>query len=154
VRQAIRWICADRHRPWVALVMSGWLLFMGARYAQFASLAAPGYEGCQRDPPSCEGRDIYMSIWTVLELGEGSYVIRKISDPVPVVGEPTGLSVGDRVSVTGRYDPERQVIVEEVRMLHRWRRLKEALSIAGLLGVMVMLPFAYTWRDGAVVERG
>jgi len=150
----VGWLCADRNRRWVALAATAWLLFMGGRYARFASLAAPGYEGCQRDPASCDDRDLYMSIWTVLEVGEASYVIRKISDPVPVVGESAGLAVGDRVSVVGRYDAERQVVVESARQVHRWRRVKEGLSVLGLLGVMVMIPFAYTWRAGAVVERG
>ncbi len=127
---------------------------MGQRYARFASQNAVGYEACVAAPASCEGKELMMSLWTVIEVGGEGYVIRKVGEPVPVAGPTEDLSPGDRVSVLGRYDEERGVVIEERRLLHRLRRVKELLSAAGLLAVLVMLPAAYTLRGGAVVRRG
>jgi exonuclease III len=146
-------IFRDRWRPLLAAAAAGWLLFMGNRYAHFASEAQPGYEGCVAAPASCEGHDIYMALWTVTEVGEGGYTVRKVSGPVPVVGPSEALVVGDRVSVVGTYDPEGQQVIELQREVHRWRWLKELLSVVGLLAVAVMIPLVYTWRGG-VVSRG
>ncbi len=127
---------------------------MGQRYARFASQNAVGYEACVAAPSACEGKELMMSLWTVIEVGDEGYVIRKVGAPVPVAGPPEGLAAGDRISVVGSYDAERGLLVEERRLLHRLRRAKELLSAAGLLAVLVMLPGAYTLRGGAVVRRG
>lgn len=153
-RTFLRLACGDRARPWLALLAAGWLLVMGQRYASFSTQNAVGYEACVAAPGSCGERDLLMSLWTVIEVEDEGYVIRKVGEPVPVAGDPAGLSPGDRVSVVGHYDEARSVVVEVERLVHRLRRVKEILSVAGLLAVLIMLPAVYTLRGWRVVRRG
>ena len=87
-------------------------------------------------------------------MGEAGYDLRKVAGPVPVRGDPAGLSVGDTVSVAGRYDPTTREVVELEREVHHLRWLKEWLGGLGALLTGAVLLRGVSWRRGGLHLRG
>ena len=65
-------VCGDRVRILTAPLVIAWLVWLSGRYAHFSVVAQPGYAGCLADPPSCEDHTLYMALWRVVDVGEGS----------------------------------------------------------------------------------
>mgnify|MGYP007046921085 CR=1 FL=1 len=131
-RELLRW-------P-LALVLSGWLVFMGQDYAETIHQRTSWIEDCKEAARGCADRKVFLALVEVVELREDAYVARKATLDHLIYGDSSELRPGETISVIARFDPEQGVLVEEWLEHHPWREAKEALGFAGLgLSVLVLL---------------
>lgn len=113
-----------------------------------------GYWACLEDIHSADGRDVVMSLFRVHEIVDDThFVIEHGFREVPVVGESTGLHVGQIVSMGGQFRAEDRVIVETWRAFHTQRSLKVRYGMLGTLLLLFLLPVWFTVSGGRVHER-
>ncbi len=136
---------------WTAVLATILLVGLGAHYADFAANQRQGFQWCLENPDPCDGREILLPVWDVVAVEPASYSVFKVTGPIPIEGDPTGLSVGDTVSIRGVFRKEHQAIVESSRTLHSRRPLKKALSGAGLLLFFFGIPFCLRIRNKRLV---
>ena len=154
--RALRWLCRDRVALFVAPLALTWLVWVGFEYARFSTSAtkrAP-LSVCLQAPEGCEGREMTLPLWQVVEIQADRFVVFSASVPVTVLGDTAGLEVGDRISLSGRFDAAEVAVREERREIHHLRRAKEILSGIGLLMALAILPWSATWRAGRLRLRG
>lgn len=142
----------------VAAVALAWLAVTGRMYAQFCLSQPVGFRHCVEHPEACRDRDVLLPLWQVVAVNPDGYALYKGWGPVPVVygeGPPAQAPrVGDTVSVVGRFDEARVVVVEVERQVHRLRKLKEVLGFVGLglAGVVGLVGYRVT-RQGLAARR-
>jgi hypothetical protein len=78
-------------------------------------------------------------------------VVFKVTGPIPIQGDPSGLEVGDTVSIRGVFSKDVAAIVETHRTMHPYRPLKKALSGIGLLLFFLGLPVFLRFRNNRLV---
>jgi len=139
---------------WTGLVAGLILLAVGARYAHFAAHQRQGFQWCLENAEACDGREILLPVWDVVEVQDQSYTVFKVTGPIPIDGNPEGLEVGDTVSIRGVFSKESSTLLEESREIHRRRPLKKALSGFGLILCFVATPFCLRLRGGRLSLRG
>ena len=120
------------------------LLTIGVLYSNFANSVQTGYRWCAQNPDVCDGRELRLPIWDVVEVREDGYDLFKSVGPVPVIAETEGMERGDTVSVVGRFRASDLTVTELERHTHTLREEKKGLSGVGLLFVVVFV--ARRWR--------
>lgn len=146
---------SDRHRPLKALAGVALVVGLGLWYGDTVRYRLSGWEQCIQDPDGHDGQEVVFSTYMVTAVGGASrYEIGGMVWGVPVEGASSGLSVGDRISVRGRFRGSDQVVVEEERLLHRLWYWKQGLGILGVILALLAAPLCFTIRGGRVVERG
>ena len=146
---------SDRHRLLKALLGLVLVLTMGLWYADTVRYRLSGWEQCIQDPAGHDGEEVVFSTYMVTAIGSPSrYEIGGMVWGVQVEGASGGLSVGDRVSVRGRFRAADQVVIEEEHHHHRLWHWKQGLGILGLILAMLAAPLCFTVHGGRVVERG
>lgn len=138
---------------WTGILSGLILIGLGAHYADFAAHQRQGFQWCLENPAPCNGREILLPVWDVVAVDSESYTVFKVTGPIPIVGDPMGLSVGDTVSIRGVFRKDHSAVVEVHRTLHTRRPLKKALSGAGLLLFLVGLPLCLHVRDRRLVLK-
>jgi len=147
-------VLSDRHRlPKLALLIAA-LVGLCGWYAWRADRVTVGFARCMSDPASYDGQLVELPLWKVESVGSDGYRIHGLTAGVPVLGPGDGLASGDTVSVVGRFDAERELLVEQWREVHHDRRHKAALGLLGLLGFGVYAGIGFRWRGGRLVLRG
>jgi hypothetical protein len=136
---------------WTGMLTAILLVGLGVRYADFAAHQRQGFQWCLENPDACDGREILLPVWDVVAVEPDSYTVFKVTGPIPIAGDPAGLTVGDTVSIRGVFRKEQKAIVETHRTLHSRRPLKKALSGTGLLLFFVGLPFCLRIRNKRLV---
>ncbi len=136
---------------WTGILSGIILIGIGAQYADFAAHQRQGFQWCLENAQACDGREILLPVWDVVAVEEESYEVFKVTGPIPIQADPTGLKIGDTVSIRGVFRKEHQAIVETHRTLHSRRPLKKALSGAGLLLFFVGIPFCLRIRNKRLV---
>jgi hypothetical protein len=127
----------------VALLLGG----VCASYARWALSQQQGWRWCLEDPKGRDGSTLLFPLWTVTAIeGPQRYRISKVVTGIPVEGATEGLSIGDTISVSARFDGPRSVAVETDRELHPLRRWKEGLGILGFLIVATCAPLGFRLR--------
>jgi hypothetical protein len=145
---------SDRARPWLALVCGVWLVLMGARYGHYSVAKPVGFRYCLDHLEQCQGRTILLPLWRVTEVHDGGYALYKITGPIPVEGDSSGLSLGDTISAVTTFDADRQLLVEQSRKVHHLRRAKVWLGVIGLVLSLGLIVGGFRLREGRVVARG
>ncbi len=147
-------LLSNRARPWVAAACLGWLVLMAAFYGHYSVTKPVGYRYCLDHLEECRGRTILLPLWRVTALRDDGYDLYKITGPIPVEGDPSGLALGDTISAVTVFDSDRQLLVEQRHEVHHLRKAKVGLGLLGvaLSGVLVLVGFR--WREGGVVARG
>ncbi len=130
------------------------LIAMGALYADYSANRQQGFQWCLENAEACEGREILLPVWDVVEVGEGVYQVFKATGPIPIQGVSEGLEVGDTVSIRGRFDKASGRILEVSREVHHRRPLKKALSGLGLILFALGLPWCLRLKGGRLWLRG
>lgn len=146
---------SDRWRP---LTLGAALLLLAAVMGAWVVVrltVAHGYWSYLEEPQAHAGDPVVLSIFEVDELqAPDGYIVEKGFQYVPVAGDPTGLQVGQEVSVGGHFRPVDGAVVEEWREIHRLRDAKKALGVLGLLAMLILTPFCFGLRRGGLVCRG
>ncbi len=109
------------------------LILLGASYADLAANRRQGFAWCLENEEACEGREILLPIWDVVALHAESYEVFKVTGPIPIVGNPEGLALGDSVSIRGHFSKDARAVVEVERAVHHQRFWKKMLAGLGLL---------------------
>lgn len=135
----------------LCLLGIGWL---GVASTDFAENRDAGIRAALRDPVGHEGSDVLLMMWWVVSVdGPQAFTATRWSMEVQVDGPSLGLAPGDVVTVSGTvHDGGAFVRADEIQH-HRWRKAKELLGVAGLLGALALLPLSFRWRDGRLEER-
>ena len=144
----------DRYSPVSLLLALVVLIGMGFRYADFAVNERQGYRWCLENPVACDGKEIRLPVWDVVEVHEDHYKVFKTTGPIPVQGRTDALSVGDTVSIRTTFDASRGWLVEQEREIHVLRPWKKALSGLGVVLFFVGMPLCLRFKDGRLVLRG
>jgi hypothetical protein len=121
-----------KHLRWpLALLLIGWLVFMGQGYAETIQQRTRWVEDCKDEVAACGDRKVFLALVEVIELDEQAFVVRKT------------------ISVIARFDAEQDLLIEEWRESHPWREEKEALGFVGLgLAALVLVGGFRLGRDG------
>ena len=130
------------------------ILALGWYYGSLSSGYGVSPTACYEEPGRCDQEVVVFSVWEVVGIGEGDYQLFKSGGPFRVVGDPAALKVGDKVSVVGRFDAGVRGVVEQSVEVHRLRGIKEAFSLAGALGALVLIFRGLRIRGGRLVIRG
>jgi hypothetical protein len=147
-------IFSDRGRGWKIGLALALLFGVGGYYAWWAVNATIGYRWCLEDPAARDGTELVFPLWTVTKVdGPDRYEISKVVKDVPIAGDATVLKPGDTVSVDGEFEAVDLAVHERVREIHRMRKAKEALGVAGFVVMVALAPFAFRWRAGRLEER-
>lgn len=150
----------DALRPLALLACLSLLGWMAWDTTVFAETREVGIRAALRDPPSHDGAEVLLMMWTVAELrGPGAWLAERQGQQVEVLGSSRGLSAGDTVTAVGtfrapgpgRLAPQLQLRWQE---LHRWRRAKEALGVLGVALALLAWPLGFRLADGRLEERG
>ena len=146
---------SDRLR-WVKLAAAVLLIvFLGARYANYANNLPFGWRVYVAEPEEHDGKSLVFPIYTVSAVdGPDRYRISKVIQDIPVEGSTAGLSPGMTVSIRATFRGQDSVAVQTERHHHRLRLHKKLLGIAGLLGALVAAPLAFVVGRGGITERG
>ena len=130
------------------------ILALGWSYGSMASAYGRSPTACYEEPGRCDQEVVVFSVWEVVALGPGEYQLFKSGGPFRVRGESVALKVGDKVSVTGRFDAGTEAVLEQSVEIHRLRGVKEAFSMAGALCALVLILRGLRIRGGRLVIRG
>ena len=146
---------SDRARLWKILFAIAGLMALGAHYTHFAVNQTEGYRAAVRSPEQHDGQEVLFPLWRVTHVRDASvYEISKTVSGVAVHGSSEGLTVGDTVTIRGRFRaPDLSVVVEE-RIDHPHRKAKGLLSIIGLLMCAVLVPRFFGLSSKGAVVRG
>jgi len=147
-------VFSDRHR-WLKIALSLLALGgLGAHYAQRAATRPVGWRICLSAPATHHGRTLVLPLYTVTAVrGPGDFEISKSVRDIPVLGGAQDLSVGDTVSVRGAFDAGGPHVAADAVEVHRLRWAKKALSAIGLILALIAASWAFSWRNGRLVER-
>lgn len=146
---------SDRGAP--ARIVAALLLLaaLGGYYAWWALQAQSGWRWAMEAPAERDGAAMVFPLWTVTAVsGPDRYEISKVVTGIPILGPAADLSVGDTVSILGRFDASLPAVREEMREHHVLRKYKEALGILGFVMVAAAAPFVFRLQGGRLVERG
>ncbi len=139
-----------KHLRWpLALLLIGWLVFMGQGYAETIQQRTRWVEDCKDEVAACGDRKVFLALVEVIELDEQAFVVRKATIDHRIHGSTQGLELGETISVIARFDAEQDLLIEEWRESHPWREEKEALGFVGLgLAALVLVGGFRLGRDG------
>lgn len=129
------------------------LVALGLWYGLHASNYSLGYARCMEDPVRNHGARVSLSLQRVAEVQDGLYTVSTIGPPIPIEGSTPGLEVGDTVSLVGRFDADKLVVIEEWREVHHLRLLKYVMGFVGLVGLGLYLGGTMRWRRRRLVQR-
>ena len=116
------------------------LAALGARFAGEVSALPVTWRQAVADPASLDGAELVFTLHMVSAVAPETTLFR-VEAPVPLVGAPDDLAVGDAVSVRGHFDAASgRVVVEELER-HPWRHAKGALSLLALVLWLLSVPF-------------
>lgn len=152
--QRLEGMLTSRFAKWWGWASAVGLLAMGAAYSDFSANQRQGFQWCLENSEACQGREIRLPVWDVVDVETGQYAVFKATGPIPIKANTDGLGVGDTVSVLGHFDPHSASIVEASRTVHTRRPLKKALSGLGLVLFFCGLPWCLRFREGRLVYRG
>lgn len=136
---------------WTGILSGIILIGMGAQYADFAAHQRQGFQWCLENAEACDGREILLPVWDVVAVEESAYVVFKVTGPIPIQGDPSGIEVGDTVSIRGVFSKDVAAIVETHRTMHPYRPLKKALSGLGLVLFILGVPVFLRFRNNRLV---
>jgi hypothetical protein len=146
---------SDRHRLVTFLVCLAAIVALGAMYSAAVMSREGGLRSCRQDPVACDGEEVIFPTHTVTAISDPHhYEIGGVMRGIAVEGLAEGLSVGDRISVRGRFRAADGAVIEEDHHIHRLWVWKERLGLLGLLAALLAAPLAFSIREGRVVERG
>tara|TARA_B110000037_G_C17014652_1_gene462744 strand:- start:265 stop:723 length:459 start_codon:yes stop_codon:yes gene_type:complete len=134
-----------------SLVVLAWL---GLRYASFATNVDSGYRWCVEQPEECDGERLLLPLWDVVEVSGDGYALYKTAGPVPVFGDPSGIAVGDTISLEGTFRASDLTVIEVSRQVHHLRKYKKGLSALGLIVVFLLMIRDWKLEGLEVTSRG
>ncbi|MCB9793681.1 MAG: hypothetical protein H6741_13245 [Alphaproteobacteria bacterium] len=127
---------------------------MAQRYAALVSERSAWIEACLAEPASCAGRRVFLSLVEVVEVGEGSYTVRKVTQDIPIRGDVRQRRVGQTISVVATFDPEVGALVEQAPKAHPLRKQKRQLGVLGVLLAGAAALGSFTAGRGGLRLRG
>jgi hypothetical protein len=130
------------------------LVWLGLRYAAFATNVERGYRWCVEQPQQCDGERLLLPLWDVVDVSTEGYALYKTAGPVPVVGDSAGVEVGDTISLEGTFRAEDLSVIEVSRQVHHLRKFKKALSGLGLICVLVIVVRVWKLEEMEITTRG
>lgn len=142
----------ERLRLPLAAVALALLLGVMASWGQRSARLEYGFRACVDAPAACEGVERVLNLHRVIAVADGHYTLQGERD-IEVRGPTRGLTTDQTVTVGVRFDGDLG-LVERWRVHHRRRWAKYALGLAGMVFLLLALPFWFRWRHGRVVLRG
>jgi hypothetical protein len=131
------------------------LAAMGGYFSWLALEIEIGYRQCAAAPADHAGRRLVFPLWVVTAIDDADrFRISKVVQGVPVLGDSTGLAVGDTISLEGTFNEVDLTVTETRRELHPHRAWKERLGALGFLVTLLAAPRMFRVRAGRLVERG
>lgn len=108
---------------------------------------------CLRDPQRFDGTKVAVATETVVHgFIDGGFTIQQMGRIVPVIGDTTGIQVGEFIHLTAIF---RQPGVLELQKAYvaKYRRLKIAVSLFSAVAVLVLFFSRFALRRGQFVQR-
>ena len=110
------------------------LILLGLHYCRLIEDLPHSWSSCVEEPSRCDGRSLAISLYQVRSISDPeNYVIGFASMDIPIVGDSSGLELGQKISVQGIFDPSGPRIIADNYMLHNHRQAKVLLSALGML---------------------
>jgi len=147
-------VLSDRHRALKLGLGLAALLALGGTYAHEAMSFEGGLLFCREAPVSCDGARQVLPLYRVQGLAPDGFTVGKVVRDVRIIADPTGVEVGQTVSVAGVFRAEDGAVVAHTVHHHGLRPVKKGLGILGLLAALIWVPWCFAWRGGRVVMRG
>ena len=132
------------------LVCFACLIGLGQQFASIIDALPHTTRKCLNNPSHCDGIELGMSVYVVESIDSpNQYTIGRSGLEVPIVGDSSALSTGQRVSVKGRFTAAPVQLKAETVQVHRYRTLKELYGLFTLLVVGFWL-----YRDWSISKAG
>lgn len=113
-----------------------------------------GHMAMLERPDDYDEEPVVLSLVTVLEVEEARYRVTEGTLAFDVTGPTAGRTVGEEITVIGRWDAhERLVIAEEVHPAPG-RTGKKVLGVIGLAALGLLLPLWFVPVRGGLAVRG
>ena len=113
---------SDRARTWKLLATLGLMVLLGLRYSAVTTQQSIGYAAAIRSPELKDGAPLLFPLWQVTHIRDANlYEISKAVNGVPVHGSSDGLTVGDTVTIKGRFRGEDRGVIASERIDHPLR---------------------------------
>ena len=145
---------SDRGRGAKILAILAVAAALGALYGWQSRTLLAVWPAALAAGEAADGRELRFSLWEVASIeGPRRYTVAKVQ-AVPVIGDASGLAVGDTLSLVGRFDARERAVIAEIVEVHRWRRAKELLGWLGVGLAIVGAPLGFRWRERRLVQRG
>jgi hypothetical protein len=113
-----------------------------------------GYWKYLEDPPRWDGAPAVVSIYEVAEIRGNRLTIARGRSVAAIEADTAGLSLGDEVTVIGRFRASDLSIVADRVEVHRGRPWKKASGYAAILFVLGLIPLWVRRGRGGLVLRG
>ena len=138
--------------PIIVAVLAALFLADAAVWAWWVVTTDVGYEACLDDPRACAGERHVMPLQRVFEIEGQAGDIGRPQGRVRVMGDLSGVKVGDEITAIGTFSDGGWLVLEAVE-LHPLRPLKRRLGMAGAAIVVLLLPLVFTVRRWRIVPR-
>lgn len=100
------------------------------------------YEDCILKPARCTGQKVEMTVRRVLSVKRRYFILSGSQGPILVLGNATGLQLGDVVDVTAIFYPVEPLQMESMHIHRHGRWIKVYISLLPVILVAVLL-----WRS-------
>jgi len=136
------------------------LVLLGQGTTRFMLTRPAGLRAALRDPQASDGADLMLLLWHVqtppqagiVELSHQGRTVVVHTDALS--GGRPDLDVGQVVTVQGTFRADDLSVQARELVVHRYRRVKQALGVVGMIVGLMALPLGFRVAPGGVVERG
>lgn len=146
---------SDASRPYIAVLIVGYLCWMGWSYSQVSTARTQEVAACTEQPEACKSEKVFLALTEVREVGEETITVRKSTVDYVISGVEDEVHVGEILSVIATIpdapDEPFQAVSWEHHPLRAW---KVRLSLLGLVLVGGVTLASFRIENRRVVERG
>jgi len=130
------------------------LLGLGQLAAVHATTRPQGIRAAQADPVAFDGQGLMMLLWQVTATNDAGFEVAHEGHRVQVISAAPAPPPGSQVTVEGRFRARDGAVLAERVTVHRWRRAKQLIGLAGTILAVLVLPLGFRVEGGELVERG
>lgn len=148
-------VFSDRSRPYVAVLIVGYLVWMGWAYAQVSTSRTKEVKACTEQPEACRSEKVFLALTEVRAVGPDTITVRKSTVDYVIAGVDDPVHESEILSVIATIpdspDQPFQAVSWEHHPLRAW---KVRLSLLGLVLAGAVTLGSFRIENRRVVERG
>lgn len=150
-----RLIFSDASRPYVAVAILAYLVWMGWSYSKVSTARTKEVAACTEQPESCRSEKVFLALTEVRAVGPETITVRKSTVDYVISGVEDEVHESEILSVIATIPDSPDAPFEAVSWEHHpLRAWKVRLSLLGLVLAGGVTLASFRIQDRRVVERG